>query len=80
MLDVRAVVVFGEPVVDAVHPAAVSAGIGDEFFGPADCAVFHARLVIGLFAHLKSCLQERASRRYDGACLLVTHGLESFRA
>ena len=41
LLDVRALVVFGESVVDAVDAVAVSAYIGDEFFRPADGAAFH---------------------------------------
>ncbi len=41
MLDVGALVVFGESVVDAVDAVAVSAYVGDEFFRPADGAAFH---------------------------------------
>ena len=47
MLDVGALVVFGESVVDAVDAAAVSAYIGDEFFRPADGAAFHDCPVTG---------------------------------
>ncbi len=41
LANVRAFVVFGESVVDAVYAAAVSAHVGDEFFRPADGAAFH---------------------------------------
>ena len=41
MLDVGALVVFGESVVNAVDAVAVSAYIGDEFFRPADGAALH---------------------------------------
>jgi len=41
LLDVGALMVFGESVVDAVDAAAVSAHVGDEFFRPADGAAFH---------------------------------------
>jgi hypothetical protein len=46
LLDIRAFVVFREPVVDAVDTAAVSAYVGDEFFRPADGAAFHDCSVI----------------------------------
>ncbi len=41
MLDVGALMVFGESVEDAVDAAAVSAYVGDEFFRSADGAAFH---------------------------------------
>ncbi len=41
MLDVGALMVFRESVVDAVDAAAISAYVGDEFFRPADGAAFH---------------------------------------
>ena len=41
MLDIRALVVLGQSMVDAVNAAAVSANVGDEFFRPADGAAFH---------------------------------------
>jgi len=41
LLDVGALMVFGESVVDAVDAVAVSAYVGDEFFRPADGAAFH---------------------------------------
>ena len=47
MLDVRAFVVFGKSVVDAVYAAAISAHVGDEFFRPADGAAFHDCPVTG---------------------------------
>ena len=40
-MDIRALVVFGQSMVDAVNAAAVSASVGDEFFRPADGAAFH---------------------------------------
>ena len=46
MLDVGALVVFGESVVDAVDAAAVPAYVGDELFRPADGAAFHDSPVI----------------------------------
>lgn len=41
MLDIRAIVVFGESMVDAVHAAAVPAHVGNELLSPADGAAFH---------------------------------------
>ena len=40
-MDIRAFVVFGQSMVDAMNAAAVSASVGDEFFRPADGAAFH---------------------------------------
>ena len=41
LLDVGALMVFRESVVNAVDAVAVSAYVGDEFFRPADGAAFH---------------------------------------
>ena len=41
LLDIGAFMVFRQPMIYAVHPAAVSAHVRDEFFRPADGAAFH---------------------------------------
>lgn len=57
MLDIRALVVLRQAVVDAMGAAAVSADIWNEFLCSAYCTVFQDCLVLRGLAHLKSCLQ-----------------------
>ena len=57
LLYVRALVVFGESVIDAVNAATVAADVGDELFCSADCASFQVLPCLQGFGLLKSCLR-----------------------